>query len=172
MSTLLAKRLGARRVIALINRRSYAELMHNTQIDIALSPAQTMLGELLAYVRQGEVRAVHSLRQGVAEALEIVARGTSKTSRVVDRTIGELDLPAGVKAGLIIRGLSRDETPAEINAPDHAENENAIDHPEVEVIAATDSTMIQSNDHVILFLPSKRLIRDVEKLFKVGATFF
>ncbi|MGL4668001.1 MAG: Trk system potassium transporter TrkA, partial [Saezia sp.] len=91
MSALLAKRLGARRVIALINRRSYAELMHNTQIDIALSPAQTMLGELLTHVRHGEVRAVHSLRRGIAEALEIVARGTRKTSHVIDRTIGELD---------------------------------------------------------------------------------
>ena len=85
MASLLAKRMGARRVLALINRRSYADLMHGTQIDIALSPAQTMLGELLAYVRQGDVQAVHSLRRGVAEALEIVARGDRKTSRVVGR---------------------------------------------------------------------------------------
>ena len=75
MSCLLAKRMGASRVLALINRRSYADLMHGTQIDIALSPAQAMLGELLAFVRQGDVQAVHSLRRGVAEALEIVARG-------------------------------------------------------------------------------------------------
>lgn len=176
MSALLAKRLGARRVIALINRRSYAELMHNTQIDIALSPAQTMLGELLTFVRQGEVRAVHSLRRGVAEALEIVARGTRKTSHVVDRTIGELDLPAGVKVGLIIRGLSNDETSPESNSPaaqtDNLHENQPDDASTVQVIVATDSTVIQSNDHVILFLPSKRLIRDVEKLFKVAATFF
>jgi trk system potassium uptake protein TrkA len=70
MSCLLAKRMGARRVLALINRRSYADLMQGTQIDIALSPAQAMLGELLAHVRQGDVQAVHSLRRGVAEALE------------------------------------------------------------------------------------------------------
>lgn len=176
MSALLAKKLGARRAIALINRRSYAELMHNTQIDVALSPVQAMLGELLTFVRQGEVRAVHSLRSGVAEALEIVARGTRKTSKVVDRTIEELDLPSGVKAGLIIRGLSTDEkevltTPLgdEFCATNTGEIE---DKKNIEVIIARDNTVIQSNDHVILFLPSKRLIRDVEKLFKVSATFF
>ena len=105
MSSLLAKRLGARRVLALINRRSYADLMHGTQIDIALSPAQTMLGELLAYVRQGDVQAVHSLRRGVAEALEIVARGDRKTSRVVGRKISDIRLPKGAQFGLVMRGL-------------------------------------------------------------------
>jgi len=105
MSSLLAKRLGATRVLALINRRSYADLMHGTQIDIALSPAQTMLGELLAYVRQGDVQAVHSLRRGVAEALEIVARGDRKTSRVVGRKISDIQLPKGAQFGLVMRGL-------------------------------------------------------------------
>ena len=66
MSCLLAKRMGARRVLALIDRQAYAELMHGTQIDIALTPAQAMLGELLAYTRQGDVQAVHSLQIGRA----------------------------------------------------------------------------------------------------------
>ena len=160
MSCLLAKRMGARRVLALINRRSYAELMHGTQIDIALSPAQAMLGELLAYVRRGDVQAVHSLRRGVAEALEIVARGDRKSSRVVGRQVGELSLPPEVHMGLIIRGL-----------PD-------AHHPEApvpatpEVIIPRSSTVIQSNDHVVFFLPNKRYVNDVEKLFRVSALFF
>ncbi|RYY78608.1 MAG: Trk system potassium transporter TrkA, partial [Comamonadaceae bacterium] len=161
MSSLLAKRMGASRVLALINRRSYAELMHGTQIDIALSPAQTMLGELLAYVRQGDVQAVHSLRRGVAEALEIVARGDRKTSRVVGRSIDEITLPKGAQFGLIMRGLP------EAGAPLAAE-------PPVppEVIIPRGDTVIRSNDHVVIFIPRKRLVRDVEKLFRVSATFF
>ena len=161
MASLLAKRLGAKRVLALINRRSYADLMHGTQIDIALSPAQTMLGELLAYVRQGDVQAVHSLRRGVAEALEIVARGDRKTSRVVGRTIDEITLPKGAQFGLIMRGLP------EANAPLDAQ-------PPVppEVIIPRGDTVIRSNDHVVIFIPRKRLVRDVEKLFRVSATFF
>ena len=163
MSCLLAKRMGARRVLALINRRSYADLMHGTQIDIALSPAQAMLGELLAYVRQGDVQAVHSLRRGVAEALEIVARGDRKSSKAIGRKVSELPLPRDVHIGLIVRGL-----------PDAlgADAASTADLREPEVIIPRSSTVIESNDHVVFFLPHKRLVRDVEKLFRVSATFF
>ena len=137
--------------------------MHGTQIDIALSPAQAMLGELLAYVRQGDVQAVHSLRRGVAEALEIVARGDRKSSRVVGRKVSDLQLPRDVHIGLIVRGL-----------PDASETAGAAaaDLREPEVIIPRSATVIESNDHVVFFLPNKRLVRDVEKLFRVSATFF
>ncbi|EER59186.1 TrkA-N domain protein [Acidovorax delafieldii 2AN] len=160
MACLLAKRMGARRVLALINRRSYADLMHGTQIDIALSPAQAMLGELLAHVRQGDVQAVHSLRRGVAEALEIVVRGDRKSSRVVGRKVSDLTLPRDVHIGLIVRGL-----PGPAEAP-------ATPAQPPEVIIPRSSTVLESNDHVVFFLPHKRLVRDVEKLFRVSATFF
>lgn len=161
MSSLLAKRMGARRVLALINRRAYADLMHGTQIDIALSPAQAMLGEFLAYVRRGDVQAVHSLRRGVAEALEIVARGDKKSSRVVGRKVEELRLPEEVHIGLIVRGIpegkTADDTGSEVEA---------------EVIIPRSNTVIESGDHVVFFLPNKRLVRNVENLFRVSATFF
>ncbi len=103
MACLLAKRMGARRVLALINRRAYADLVQGTQIDIALSPAQTVIGELLAHVRRGDVEAVYSLRRGAAEALEAVAHGDRKSSKVVGRRIEELSLPAGAQIGAIVR---------------------------------------------------------------------
>lgn len=169
MACLLAKRMGATRVLALINRRSYADLMHGTQIDIALSPAQAMLGELLAYVRQGDVQAVHSLRRGVAEALEIVARGDRKSSRVVGRKVCDLNLPHDVHMGLIVRGLpdlsTKDSATADAKAP-------PAEMGEPQVIIPRSTTVIESNDHVVFFLPNKRLVRDVEKLFRVSATFF
>ena len=161
MSSLLAKRLGARRVIALINRRAYADLMHGTQIDIALSPAQAMLGEFLAYVRRGDVQAVHSLRRGVAEALEIVARGDRKSSRVVGRKVEDLRLPEEVHIGLIVRGL-----PEGVSAHDLPPDAPA------QVIIPRSNTVVESGDHVVFFLPNKRLVRDVENLFRVSATFF
>ena len=159
MSSLLAKRMGARRVLSLITRRSYADLMHGTEIDIALSPAQAMLGELLAHVRQGDVQAVHSLRRGVAEALEIVARGDRKSSRVVGRKIGDLSLPENVHIGLIVRGL-------------HGEAQESPPLGLPQVVVPHSHTVIESNDHIVFFLPNKRLVRDVEKLFRVSATFF
>ena len=173
MSCLLAKRMGARRVLALINRRSYADLMHGTQIDIALSPAQAMLGELLAYVRQGDVQAVHSLRRGVAEALEIVARGDRKSSRVVGRRVCDLNLPRDVHMGLIVRGLPdlAEKTNGAVETKPPAAGAGAA-AGEPQVIIPRSTTVIESNDHVVFFLPHKRLVREVEKLFRVSATFF
>jgi trk system potassium uptake protein TrkA len=157
MSCLLAKRLGARRVLALINRRAYADLVQGTTIDIAISPAQAVIGELLAFVRRGDVEAVHSLRRGASEALEAVARGDKRTSRVVGRRIEELALPRGAEIGAIVRGLPAEDMPTP---------------PGVQVIMPHHDTVIEADDHVILFLPRKRMVREVEKLFQVGATFF
>ncbi|MBE2261570.1 MAG: Trk system potassium transporter TrkA [Burkholderiaceae bacterium] len=150
LSAMLAKRLGARRVIALINRRVYAEMMQGSTIDIALSPAQTVIGELLAHVRRGDVAAVHSLRRGAAEALEGVARGDARTSRLVGRRVDEIPLPPGARFGALVRGKGSD---CEVLMPHH-------------------DLMIQADDHVIIFIPDKRQLRAVEKLFQVSAFFF
>jgi len=114
-------------------------------------------------VRQGDVQAVHSLRRGVAEALEIVARGDRKTSRVVGRRVQDIRLPREAHFGLILRGLPDAFAPGGGVDPDA---------PPPQVIIPRGETMIESNDHVVLFIPSKRLVREVEKLFRVGATFF
>jgi len=153
LACLLAKKLGARRVIALINRRAYAELVQGTTIDIAISPAQAVIGELLAYVRRGDVEAVHSLRRGAAEALEAVARGDEKSSKVVGRRVDQLGLPKGAQIGALVRGLHKEGA-------------------EPRVLIAHHDTVIQTDDHVIVFLPRKRMVPEVEKLFQVGATFF
>lgn len=154
MAGMLAKQLGARRVLALIHQRSYADLMHGTQIDIALSPAQAMLGELLAHVRRGDVDAVHSLRRGRAEALDMVVRGDDKCSRVVGRRVRDLALPPGVAVGLIVRGLGAE-----------------ADAGSAEVLTAHGDTEVHSGDHVLLFVPQRRHMAQVEKLFRVSATF-
>jgi trk system potassium uptake protein TrkA len=159
MSCLLAKRLGVRRVLAVINRRAYADLVQGTTIDIAISPSQAVIGELLAYVRRGDVEAVHSLRHGAAEALETIVRGDPKTCRITGRRVEELALPEGAQIGAIVRGL---------HLADGSEAENA--KPRV-IIAHHDTTILQ-HDHVIVFVPRKRMVRDIEKLFQVTATFF
>jgi trk system potassium uptake protein len=159
MSCLLAKRLGARRVLAVINRKAYADLVQGTTIDIAISPSHTVLGELLAFVRRGDVEAVHSLRRGAAEALEAIVRGDHKTCRMAGRRIEEINLPKGAMVGAIVRGLHR---------PDGTE---AGEDAKPEVIIAHHDTVVQTHDHVIVFVPRKRMIREVEKLFQVSATF-
>ncbi len=159
MSCLLAKRLGAKRVLAVINRRAYADLVQGTQIDIAISPSHAVLGELLAFVRRGDVEAVHSLRRGAAEALEAIVRGDRKTCRFAGRRIDEVGLPKGAQVGAIVRGLHR------------ADGSDAGVDARPQVIIAHHDTVVQANDHVIIFVPRKRMVREVEKLFQVSATF-
>lgn len=145
LSAMLAKRLGARKALSLINRVSYVDLVEGGAIDIAISPQQSTVSALLAHVRRGDVVRVHSLRRGAAEAIEAVAHGDRKTSKVVGRRVEEIKLPPGTAIGAVVRGD--------------------------EVIIAHHDTVIQVDDHVILFLVDKKHTRDVERLFQVGASF-
>lgn len=145
ISAMLAKRLGARKVMALINRPSFVDLVQSESIDIAISPQQATIGSLLKHVRRGDVVMVHSLRRGAAEAIEAIAHGDEISSKVVGRRIGELKLPKGSSIGALVRGD--------------------------EVLIAHDDRLIQAEDHVILFLQDKRRIHEVERLFQVGVTF-
>lgn len=146
MSSLLAKRLGARKVMALISNPAYVDLVQGGEIDIAISPQQATISTLLTHVRRGDIESVHSLRRGAAEAIEAIAHGDPRSSKVVGKTVAEVNLPPGTTIGAVIR----DE----------------------EVLIAHDDTRIESGDHVILFMVDKKYIRDVERLFQVGLAFF
>ncbi len=160
MSALLAKRMGVRKVIALINRTAYVNLLQEGAIDIAISPAQTTIGTLLAHVRRGDVAAVHSLRRGAAEALEVVAHGDAKSSQVVGRRIEEIDLPKGATIGAIMRPRAA----SGVAAADAGQDDR--------VLIAHHDTVIEADDHVIIFVVNKRMVSKVEKLFQVSAGFF
>jgi len=161
MSSLLAKRMGARKVIALINRSSYVNLVQAGTIDIAISPAQATIGTLLARVRRGDCAAVHSLRRGAAEALELVAHGDASSSKVVGRRIDQLDLPKGATIGAIVRRRRRETRRDGENAP-------VFDY---EVLMAHHDVVIEPDDHVIVFVVNKRIVPKVEKLFQVAVSF-
>jgi trk system potassium uptake protein TrkA len=147
LSAMLAKRKGARLVISLINRPAYVDLVQGSEdIDVAVSPQQATIGSVLAYIRRGDIVNVHSLRRGAAEAIEAIAHGDRSSSRVVGRRIDEIKLPEGASIGAVVRGD--------------------------EVLMGRGQTVIEADDHVILFLVDKRRISEVERLFQVGITFF
>lgn len=154
MASMLAKRMGAGRVIALINRRAYAELMQGSRIDITITPALTTIGELLRHLRRGDIVAVHSLRRGAAEALEAIVHGDTRSSKLVGRRIEQISLPKGATIGAIVRQTGQ------------GENRKA------QVIIAHHETVIESEDHVIVFVNNKRMLPQVEKLFQVNVGFF
>lgn len=145
LSAMLAKRMGAKKIMSLINRPAYVELVERDIIDVAISPQQITIGALLTLIRRGDVVAVHSLRRGEAEALEGVAHGDRDTSVLVGRTIAELPLPKSASIGVVVRGD--------------------------EVLVAHHDLVIEPEDHLIVLITNKQQIADVERLFQVGVTF-
>ena len=145
LSAMLAKRLGARRTMELINRSAYVDLIESSVLDVAISPSLITVGSLLTHIRRGDTIAVHSLRRGAAEAIETIAHGDATSSNVVGRRIEELSLPSGTRVGALLRNQ--------------------------EVIIPHHDTIIEAEDHVILFVIDKKHIRDVERLFQVKVTF-
>jgi len=146
MASMLAKRLGVRTVMTLISNPAYVDLIEDGTIDIAISPQQTTISSLLTHVRRGDIVNVHSLRRGAAEAIEVVAHGDGKTSKVVGRSLADIKLPEGTSFGAIVRGE--------------------------EVLIAHHDTIINNDDHCILFLTDRHMIHDVERLFAVTIGFF
>lgn len=146
MASMLAKRMGAKKVITLITNPAYVDLVQGGEIDIAISPQQITIGSLLTHVRRGDITNVHSLRRGAAEALEVIAHGDSRSSKVVGRRLDEIDLPNGATIGAIVRGE--------------------------EVLIAHAYIVVEPEDHLILFLVDKSKIKQVERLFQVGFHFF
>lgn len=145
LSSMLAKRLGARKVMSLINRQSYVDLIESSAIDVAISPQQITLSTLLAHIRKGGIVEGHSLRRGAAEAIEVKVHGDEKTSKVVGRSIEQIKLPASAAIGAIVRAGK--------------------------VIMAAADTEIKEHDHVIVFLANKADIKVTGRLFEVGAAF-
>ena len=146
MSSMLAKRLGAKKVITLIANPAYVDLVQGGEIDIAISPQQITMGSLLTHVRRGDISNVHSLRRGAAEALEVIAHGDARSSKVVGKRLDEIENIPGSSIGAIVRGD--------------------------QVLIAHRYLVVEPEDHVIVFLTDKSKIKKVERLFQVGLGFF
>ena len=180
MSSMLAKKLGAHKVITLINNHSYVDLVQVSDIDIVISPQQITIGTLLTHVRRGDIVNVHSLRRGAAEAIEVIAHGDEKTSKVVGRAIEDIDLPEGATIGAIVREIGTAQPQNDghrtkersFTTKNSGNDDQETSNDSHEVLIAHDDLIIQSGDHVIVFVIDKRYTRDIERLFQVGFTFF
>src|SRR6185312_1582376 len=129
LSAMLARRLGARRVMALINRPSYGELMENHSIDVVISPQTITIGALLAHVRRGS-----------AEAIEAVVHDSQGRSPLVGRRLEQIALPQGASIVAMVRGEK--------------------------VLMAHHDTVVEPEDHLIIFLSDRRHVEAVERLFQ------
>lgn len=147
MAGLLAKNLGAKRIISIINRSRYVDLLTGNQIDIVVSPHLITIGNILAYVRRGDIAAVYPLRRGAAEAIEVVVHGTRDTSSLVGRRIDEVKWPKGCHIAAIVRN-------------------------NVVLMGRNHEEILCDGDHLILFVARRRVLRELEKLIQVKMGFF
>ncbi len=142
LSSLLAKRVGAGRAIALINNAAYTGFVAGLGVDGVVNPRAITVSTILQHVRRGRIRAAHSLRDGFAEVLDVEAL---ETSGLIDTEIKDLGLPQGVIVGAVVRGQ--------------------------DVIMPRPNTKIRAHDRVVV-LARQDQVRKVEKLFAVRVTFF
>ncbi len=139
--SILAKRLGAYKTVALVKRNMYEDLAtQSDDVDMVISPDQITTSGILSHIRKGNTMMVHSLRQGKAEAIEVIAHGDEQHSDVVGKAIEEIGLPDSVVVASIVR--------------------------DNEVIMASRILKIEENDHVLLVLSDVSKIHQIEELFE------
>jgi len=142
LASLLAKRYGVERSIALVNKDTYTPLVTTLGMDVLVNPRAITVSKILQHIRRGRIRSVHSLRDGFAEVIEAEALDTST---LVGAPLGEIALPTGVVIGAIVR--------------------------DGEVIIARAASIIESGDRVIL-LSAAQSVKKVEAMFSVSLEFF
>lgn len=140
MSAGLAKKLGAKRTICLVNNSAYLKLLEGSDIDLAIQPQLETLGSILKHVRKGDVVGVSSVCGGSAEAIEAVAHRSKNDTTVVGLRVDQVNLPEGVILGALIR--------------------------DKEVIQIHHDTVFAEGDHVVMFALNKKMIKDIENFFK------
>jgi trk system potassium uptake protein TrkA len=142
LSSLLAKRKGAQRVITLLNKTDYNTLTGDLEIDAIVNPRVITVSKILQHVRRGRIHSVHSVQDDFGELIEADAL---QTSPIVGKPLREVNLPSGTRIGAVVR--------------------------KGKVIAPRGETVIETGDRVILFA-AKEAVKKVEKLFSVRLEYF
>lgn len=142
LSSVMAKKLGCRRNLSLLNNPSYPAFAQALGIDAFINPRAVTISKILQHVRRGRIRGVHSLQNGAAEVIEAEAL---ETSPLVGRPLREIDLPSGIRIGAVFRN-GKVETP-------------------------NGDLQIQAQDRIVIFAIAER-VRQVEQMFRVSLDFF
>lgn len=142
LSCVLAKQLGCKTNLALINNPSFIDLTRQVGIDAHVNPGSVTISRVLEHVRRGRIRAVYSVDKGAGEIIEAEAL---ETSPLVGAPLSGLELPDGMRIGAVYR-------------------DGAILKPD-------GGTRIQPRDRIVIFCLA-RAVKEVEQLFRVSLEFF
>lgn len=142
LASVMAKRLGCKANLALINNPTYHDFARLLGIDAHVNPRSVTISRVLQHVRRGRIRAVHSVHRGQAEVIEAEAL---ETSPLVGPALRDLELPDGLRIGAIFR--------------------------DGQVLKPNGSMKIKPKDRVVLFVMAKA-VKQVEQMFRVSLEFF
>ena len=142
LSSVMAKRLGCKSTLVLINNPTYHDFTKTLGIDAHVNPRSVTISRVLQHVRRGRIRAVHSVQRGAAEIIEAEAL---ETSPLVGSPLRDLDLPDGMRLGIVYR--------------------------DGQVIKPSGSLVIRPGDRVVIFAMASA-VRQVEQMFRVSLEFF
>ena len=138
LSAMLAKKLGSRTVISIINKISYSDLVENQEIDITVSPEDLTMGALLTHIRKGSIVKAHSLMRGNLELLELELRD-KEDSKIIGKNIEQINISENV----IICCIIRDEN----------------------FIFDISNLLLEKNDRLVC-LVNKKDVKQIEELFE------
>jgi trk system potassium uptake protein TrkA len=142
LAGVLAKRLGCKSNMALLNNPAYHDFADSLGLDAFVNPRSATISRILQHVRRGRIRAVHSVEQGAAEVIEAEAL---ETSPLVGRPLRDLELPEGMRFGAILRdGVA---------------------------LKPDGSVVIRPKDRAVIFARAE-IVRQVEQMFRVSLEFF
>ena len=142
LSSVMAKRLGCKANLAILNNTGYYEFTKTLGIDAHVNPRAVTISKILQHVRRGRIRGVHSVQNGAAEVIEAEAL---ETSTLVGTPLRDIDLPDGIRIGAIYRSGS--------------------------VLVPDGNTIIKSRDRIVIFAVADR-VKQVEQMFRVSLEFF
>jgi trk system potassium uptake protein TrkA len=142
LTSLLAKRMGASKIITKVSKFSYIPLISMIGLVQVVSPRLSAINTILQHIRVGKVLAAKSIIDEQAEVMEAVAL---ETSDIVGKPIREISIPKGA----LVTGIMRQDT----------------------VIIPTGESVIEPNDRIIIFA-EKQAIPEIEKILAVKLEFF
>ncbi|MDC9701714.1 MAG: Trk system potassium transporter TrkA [Alphaproteobacteria bacterium] len=142
MSSILAKRLGCKRTMSLVNNSSYLPFLRSLGIDAHVSPQAVTISKILHHIRRGRILSVHTIHDGQAEILEAESL---ETSPLLGKSLREMEVFDGVRIGAIWRDGN--------------------------FIIPCGDTEIQLNDRIVIFAMADK-VKHVEQMFRVSFEFF
>jgi trk system potassium uptake protein TrkA len=142
LTSLLSKRMGARKTITKIDKFSYFPLMSAIGLEQVVSPRLSAINSILQHIRRGKVLSAISLKGEQAEVMEAIAL---ETSDIVGTPLRKIAFPKdALLAGII--------------------------HKEKVIIPSGDS-VIEPEDRIIIFA-TRKAIPKIEKILAVKLEYF